>query len=159
MKDFCEVAVKVKNDLARKEVIAGSVPEKCPLSPAAWNTEDVLKFTAASQAQEDIFSSNWTWHIWFSYRHCFSGWHFYVCVCVCVLNVIETGLTNIYKARSFFQQTSWGLSTAWERMQFDITGGVQDALWHPALHSTSSSTRTSEAAGCTAVSNHQDPHV
>lgn len=57
----------------RGTVIARSVPEKCPLSQAAWTAEDVLKFTAASQAREDVFFLNWTWHIWFSSRHCFSG--------------------------------------------------------------------------------------
>lgn len=67
------MAVKVKNYLERNKVIARSVPEKCPVSQAAWNTQDVLKLGAASQAAEDIFSPNWTWHIWFSCRHCFSG--------------------------------------------------------------------------------------
>lgn len=67
------MAVKVKNDLERNKVIARSVPEKCLVFQAAWNTGDVLKFTVASRARQDIFSPNWTWRIWFSGNHRFSG--------------------------------------------------------------------------------------
>lgn len=73
MKNFCVVAVKVKNYLERNKVIARSVLEKCPLSQPAWNTQDELKFSAVSQAREDISSPNWAWHIWFSSRQHFSG--------------------------------------------------------------------------------------
>lgn len=73
------MAVKVKNDLKRNKVIARSVPEKCPASQAAWNTGDVLKFTVASHARQGIVSTNWTWHIWFSCRHRFSGREVFLC--------------------------------------------------------------------------------
>lgn len=52
--------------------------------------------------------------------------------CNFVPNVIKTGLTTIYKACSCSQHTTSGLTTSQERLQADILGGVQDALWHPA---------------------------
>lgn len=49
-----------------------------------------------------------------------------------VPNVIRTGLKTIYKACSCLQRATERLSTSWQRLQIDITRGVQDALWHPA---------------------------
>lgn len=109
MKTFCVAAVKVKNDLGRNKVIARSVPEKCPFSQAAGNTQDVLESSAASGAGAGagyiLPKLDLAFLVHLLTVFLWAGF------CL-VPNVIKTGLKTIYKACSCSQRTTSGLTTS-----------------------------------------------
>lgn len=113
MKNFCVAAVKVKNDLGRSKVIARSVPEKCPFSQAAGNTQDVLESSAASGAGAGAGAGAGYFLPKLDLAYLVQLPTVFLWAGFCVVpNVIKTGLKIIYKACSCSQRTTSGLTTS-----------------------------------------------
>lgn len=146
VKNFCVVAVRVKNYLARNKVIARSEAEKCLVLQGAWNTWDILNiqcgwpsggiFYFPPQTGPGIFGSA-------AESVSLGGMLF-------VPNIIKTGLKSIYMACSCSQHTTSGCTTTWQEA-CKMPWGIQLCIKHHHQH------EPQRAAGCATVVNHQDP--